>query len=83
MVSSGAVTKRVDRLAAKGLVERRPSASDLRSNRVVLTRAGRRVIDAAMDDHVVNEARLLAGLEPEERTALADLLGRLATTLGV
>ena len=64
MVSSGAVTKRVDRLAAKGLVERRPSASDLRSNRVVLTRAGRRVIDAAMDDHVVNEARLLAGLEP-------------------
>ena len=31
MVSSGAVTKRVDRLAAKGLVERRPSASDLRS----------------------------------------------------
>jgi DNA-binding MarR family transcriptional regulator len=83
MVSSGAVTKRVDRLAAKGLVERRPSTSDLRSTRVVLSRAGRRVIDAAMDDHVVNEARLLAGLEPEERAALADLLGRLATTLGV
>jgi DNA-binding MarR family transcriptional regulator len=83
MVSSGAVTKRVDRLAARGLVERRPSASDLRSNRVVLTRAGRRVIDAAMDDHVANEARLLAGLDPDERTALADLLGRLATTLGV
>ena len=31
MVSSGAVTKRVDRLAARGLVERRPSASDGRS----------------------------------------------------
>ena len=41
------------------------------------------MIDAAMDDHVVNEARLLAGLDPEERAALADLLGRLATTLGV
>ena len=84
MVSSGAVTKRVDRLAAKGLVERRPSASDLPlAHRVVLTRAGRRVIDAAMDEHVANEARLLAGLEPDERAALADLLGRLATTLGV
>ncbi len=83
MVSSGAVTKRVDRLAAQGLVERRPSASDLRSTRVVLTRKGRRVIDAAMDEHVVNEARLLAGLDPDERAALADLLGRLAATLGV
>lgn len=83
MVSSGAVTKRVDRLVSAGLVERRPSASDGRSRTVVLTAAGHRVIDAAMDDHVVNEARLLAGLDPEERAALADLLGRLATTLGV
>jgi DNA-binding MarR family transcriptional regulator len=83
MVSSGAVTKRVDRLQARGLVERRPSASDLRSTRVVLTRKGSRVIDAAMDEHVVNEARLLAGLDPDERAALGDLLGRLATTLGV
>jgi len=82
MVSSGAVTKRVDRLAAKGLVERRPSASDLRSTRVVLTPRGRKVIDAAMDEHVSNEARLLAGLDPRERAQLADLLGRLAATLG-
>jgi len=83
MVTSGAVTKRVDRLASKGLVERRASTTDGRSRTVVLTTEGRLVIDAAMDEHVVNEARLLAGLEPEERTALADLLGRLATTLGV
>jgi len=83
MVTSGAVTKRVDRLAAKGLVERRASTTDGRSRTVVLTSEGHRVIDAAMDEHVVNEARLLAGLEPGERTALAALLGRLATTLGV
>lgn len=83
MVSSGAVTKRVDRLEAKGLVERRPSVTDRRSRTVVLTLEGRRVIDAAVDDHVVNEARLLAGLDPAERAELADLLGRLATTLGV
>jgi len=83
MVTSGAVTKRVDRLAAKGLVERRASTTDGRSRTVVLTAEGHRVIDAAMDEHVANEARLLEGLEPEERAALGDLLGRLATTLGV
>jgi DNA-binding MarR family transcriptional regulator len=83
MVTSGAVTKRVDRLAAKGLVERRASTTDGRSRTVVLTHEGHRVIDAAMDDHVANEARLLAGLEPDERAALGDLLGRLAATLGV
>ena len=35
-----------------------------------------------MDEHVANEARLLAGLDPDERAALGDLLGRLATSLG-
>ncbi len=83
MVTSGAVTKRVDRLAAKGLVERRASTTDGRSRTVVLTAEGHRVIDAAMDEHVANEARLLAGLEPDERAALGELLCRLATTLGV
>ena len=82
MVTSGAVTKRVDRLAEKGLVQRRRSPSDGRSRTVVLTARGRRVIDAAMDEHVANEARLLAGLDPDERSALGDLLARLATSLG-
>ena len=40
MVTSGAVTKRVDRLAAKGLVERRASTTDGRSRTVVLTSRG-------------------------------------------
>ena len=83
MVTSGAVSKRVDRLEARGLVRRRPSPSDGRSRTVALTHAGRRLIDAAMDEHVANEARLLAGLDPAERKALGDLLGRLATSLGV
>ena len=70
--ATGAGGNEVGRFVA----ERRPSASDGRSRTVVLTAAGHRVIDAAMDDHVVNEARLLAGLDPEERAALADLLTR-------
>lgn len=83
LVTSGAVSKRVDRLEARGLVERRQSRTDGRSRTVVLTAEGRRVIDAAMEDHVANEARLLGALEAGEREALAGLLGRLAASLGV
>ena len=83
MVTSGAVSKRVDRLAERGLVVRRPRLSDRRSVMVALTTKGRRVIDAAMEEHVANEARLLDGLDPAERAALGALLATLATSLGV
>ena len=83
MVTSGAVSKRVDRLADRGLVVRRPRQSDRRSVVVVLTARGRRVIDTAMEEHVANEARLLEGLSADERAALATLLAGLATSLGV
>jgi len=83
MVTSGAVSKRVDRLEERGLVVRRPRKSDRRSVTVALTAKGRRVIDAAMEEHVTNEARLLAGLDAGERARLGDLLARLATSLGV
>lgn len=82
MVTSGAVSKRVDRLADRGLVVRRPRPSDRRSVMVALTAKGRRVIDTAMEEHVANEARLLHGLDPVERTSLAALLATLATSLG-
>ncbi|WP_392544770.1 MarR family winged helix-turn-helix transcriptional regulator [Oryzobacter telluris] len=83
LVTSGAVSKRVDRLEARGLVKRRASPSDGRSRTVVLTAAGRRVIDEAMGAHVANEARLLEGLTAAERKTLGTLLGRLAESLGV
>ena len=83
MVTSGAVSKRVDRLADRGLVVRRPLLSDRRSVTVALTAKGRRVIDIAMEEHMANEARLLNGLDPGERTSLAALLATLATSLGV
>ncbi|HET6967004.1 MAG TPA: MarR family transcriptional regulator [Ornithinibacter sp.] len=83
MVTSGAVSKRVDRLADRGLVVRRPRQADRRSVVVVLTARGRRVIDTAMAEHVANEARLLEGLTHDERAALGALLASLATSLGV
>lgn len=83
MVTSGAVSKRLDRLEARGLVERRASSADGRSRPVSLTRAGRDLIDRAMTAHAANEARLLAGLSARDRDTLARLLGRLAASLGV
>ena len=80
LVRSGAV---LGFLVGAGLVRRRARQSDRRSVTVGLTAKGRRVIDVAMEDHVANEARLLGGLEADERAALGDLLGRLAVSLGV
>lgn len=74
MVTSGAVTKRVDRLVARGHVRRDANESDGRSRRVTLTEAGLALIDDLIDKHVANEHRLLAGLTDLERTRLANLL---------
>ena len=83
MVTSGAVTKRVDRLLASGLVERDDDADDGRARVVRLTPAGRRVIDEAFTAHMANEQRLLAGLDAEQRRALEDLLRAWGASLGV
>ena len=74
MVTTGAMTKRLDRLERDGLVTRRPSASDGRGRVVALTDAGRTVIDAAFADHMRNERRLLAELAPADAAALQALL---------
>lgn len=83
VVTSGAVTKRVDRLVTLGLVERRPSGTDGRSRLVALTPKGRDLIDRAFTAHMANEARLLEVLSPGERTGLERGLLALARSLGV
>lgn len=78
MVTSGAVTKRVDRLERGGLVERRVDDSDARGRRIRLTEQGIALIDEAFAVHMANEARMLAGLTAAERSDLVRLLRRLA-----
>lgn len=82
MVTSGAITNRLDRLEHKGLIERRQDLTDRRAVRVRLTRAGLELIDRAVVDHTANEERILAGLPPEERAALDAALRRLLVSLG-
>lgn len=74
MVTSGAVSKRLDRLEAAGLVQRRESESDGRGRVVRLTEAGLATIDEAFAAHMRNEARLVAGLDPAQRQHLESLL---------
>ncbi|MFF0345742.1 MarR family winged helix-turn-helix transcriptional regulator [Kribbella sp. NPDC004875] len=74
MVTTGAVTKRVDRLEEAGLVQRRRSDADGRGRVVRLTPAGRRLIDKAFTAHMANERRLLEALTPDETTQLETLL---------
>lgn len=74
MVTSGAVTKRVDRLVAAGLVLREVCADDARSRRIRLTSDGVTLVDDVVAKHLANEHRLVAGLSDLERSRLAHLL---------
>lgn len=82
MVTSGAITNRIDRLAARGLVERVADPTDRRSIRVQLTAQGRTLIDDLYPLHMANEKRLLAALGPEASDQLAGLLRTLAESFG-
>lgn len=74
LVTSGTMTNRIDRLAARGLVERRPAPGDRRGVLVRLTPAGLERVDAAMADLLHTERHLLAALPEADRTTLAALL---------
>jgi DNA-binding MarR family transcriptional regulator len=76
MVTTGAMTKRLDRLERDGLVTRRRSAADGRARVVALTKAGRELIDRAFTEHMANERRLLGDLTAEEAAQLETLLTR-------
>ena len=77
ILSSGAMTNRLDRLEAMGLVERQPDPTDRRGRQVALTDRGRELVDAAVVDHLDNEQRLLGALDAGEREQFAALLRKL------
>ncbi len=82
LVTSGAITQRLDRLEERGLITRTRSDADGRAVVVSLTRAGRDALDAALPDHLETERGLLEGLTAAELEQLAGLLRRFLVTLG-
>ncbi|MEU0933293.1 MULTISPECIES: MarR family transcriptional regulator [unclassified Embleya] len=77
LVTSGTMTNRIDRLAAKGLVLRLPDPDDRRGVLVRLTEDGRDRVDAAMAELLGQERAILAGLTVDQQAALAGLLRSL------
>ncbi|MDQ2699401.1 MAG: MarR family transcriptional regulator [Actinomycetota bacterium] len=75
MVTTGAMTKRVDRLERRGLLSRRQSEVDGRGRVIALTQEGCDLIDRAFTAHLANERRLLdEALSPTEAAALECVL---------
>src|SRR5512144_2192896 len=63
LVTSGTMTNRVDRLVARGLVERLPDPHDRRGVLVRLTGSGRAKVDGALSALLDRERELLGGLD--------------------
>ena len=83
LVTSGAITKQVDRLVAAGLVKRLPDPTDGGGSLVALTKLGVRTADAGMDlvaGGAVFDADAL-GFSRADREALASLCERVLAAL--
>jgi DNA-binding MarR family transcriptional regulator len=76
MVSNGNVTGLVERLAADGLIARKPAPNDRRSQIVRLTAAGRRAFRAMARAHEGWILRIFADLKPSDISTLMGLLAK-------
>ena len=81
MVTTGGMTKRLDRLEALGLIRRAPDPNDRRGRLIALTPDGRELVDRAVETHLENEEGLLDDLPAAKRRQLASLLRDLLVSL--
>lgn len=77
LVSSGGVTYLIDRLEAKGLVERRACPEDRRARYAVLTADGERLISEIFPSHAARIEELMSVLSSDEQEAAIGALRRL------
>jgi DNA-binding MarR family transcriptional regulator len=81
LLSSGAMTNRVDRLETAGLVRRVPDPKDRRGVLVELTERGVELIEGAVTEQAAKEADVLGVLSPKDLGALNDLLRKVLSSL--
>lgn len=81
MLSSGAMTNRLDRLEQKGLITRTHSPEDRRSVQVQLSDEGQALTERMMPQHVDNLQQAFSALTAEEQRQLSGLLCRLSRSL--
>lgn len=80
-IDRGAVTRLVDRLVDKGLVERIDDPGDLRAARVELTERGRTLVPVLANIVAARYDATLAHLDPAERDPITSMLSRLDQSL--
>jgi MarR family transcriptional regulator, 2-MHQ and catechol-resistance regulon repressor len=76
-LTSGGITRLLDRLIDVGLVQRVPCPTDRRVSFAALTDAGTSVLNGAKTLHAANLRELFSELGPEEMAQLDELLDRL------
>jgi DNA-binding MarR family transcriptional regulator len=81
MITTGGMTKRLDRLEASGVIRREPDPRDRRGRLIALTDKGRTLVDRTVEAHLRNEERLLSGLPSAKREQLVNLLRDLLVAL--
>ncbi len=77
MLSSGAMTNRLDRLENAGYIERKPHPNDRRGTLVTLTSKGLEMIDLVIVSHIEHERQILSSLTLDEQKLLGDLLRKI------
>ena len=81
MVTTGAVTNRIDRLEQRGLVERATS-SDRRKVIVRLTKRGLDTVDDVVTPHMATERAILSSLSLRQQHELSTMLRTMLVSLG-
>ena len=76
-LTTGGVTRLVDRMEASGYVERVPCPTDRRVSYASLTDRGRAKLDEAAQVHAANLRSVFADFSDEDRSTLDALLDRL------
>lgn len=77
MLTSGAMTNRIDRLQARALVCRQPDAADRRGVNVCLSDQGQKLVDAAIEARLTAAQQQLRSLSENECHVVADALRKV------
>ncbi|EGU61627.1 HTH-type transcriptional regulator pecS [Vibrio nigripulchritudo ATCC 27043] len=74
MLSSGAMSTRIEHLVQRDLIVRVASNEDRRSCKVTLSEEGKALIDKAVEAHLANAEKTLSPLTLEEQNQLASIM---------
>ncbi|VAW76328.1 Transcriptional regulator, MarR family [hydrothermal vent metagenome] len=81
LLTSGAVTNRIDRVERLGLVKRHPDPKDRRGIIVRLTPAGKQLADVAIEHNFSRNEELLSILSKDELAQLSGIMSKLLLSI--